>query len=229
MIEIKKRAPLLNIILLTLIVALLMISLPAKMIKAAVEENPLQNELGINPDNIPKDPEELKDKYLSQEWAKIISESKFLGPIHRFLINIPWLFEIIIAEPYSLTLSFFLTFVLWLFAFAFITDIIKTSGLMKKSFPYLIGIGGSIILAQIKLISHISTALIEIAMSKENVFFRIIIWIFIIAGFSIVYMTEHLITKNMAKNKKKKSDSELKSDVNKNKIFRENIIKGMED
>ncbi|MEK6928727.1 MAG: hypothetical protein AABW65_02095 [Nanoarchaeota archaeon] len=83
----------------------------------------LQEKTGISPDKI-TDVEEIKNKYLKQEWGKILQKNKYLSPIIGFLDSIftllDPLFKIILGINYSLSWAFTFAIITWIILFAFI-------------------------------------------------------------------------------------------------------------
>ena len=198
-------------------VFLLILLLAIPLIQAAADPSDasqvIGEEFGVNPDNIPTDPEEIKSQYLQQEWAKLVAENKILGPIHRFLIKISPVFSVILNHPYEISLTFFGIFVLWL--------LIVLGGLkFCKSFNLNgwlsggIGIVFASILAQINLIGIVVTSILDIIFKQENWWIRLILGILIIGAiviaiYSWLYLSSY-IKKQKKAGKEKEADQKLK-------------------
>src|SRR5256885_948076 len=96
--------------------------------------------------NLPSDPDELREKYLNQEWSALIKNSTIIGPMHSFFLSIPLPFIILFGQPYSFSARFFLLAIIWLYVMAIAADILASSGLLKRAASIPIGIGIAIIL-----------------------------------------------------------------------------------
>jgi len=82
---------------------------------AQTPDDVIQNQVGINPENLPspENLDELKSKYLQQEWGKIIINKPVIGSIHKFLLSINPLFKAILGVEYSLSWAFAFAIIIW--------------------------------------------------------------------------------------------------------------------
>jgi len=98
-------------------------------------------------DSIPKTPDEIRNRYLNQEWNIIISKNKIIGPIHNFFVANPGMFIVIFKEPYSFSSLFFATVFLWiLIAYAFAAFFNK--GINNEVIDWLLGAVTAVIISQ---------------------------------------------------------------------------------
>src|SRR3989344_5319414 len=139
------------------------------------------NNLNENLENIPKTPEEIRDRYLRQEWNKIIAKTAFLGPIHNFFIANPIIFKILIMEPYSFSITFFSILFLWCLIILWIKNIFKP--LFKQSWKaWLIGLGIAMVLAWVTAIKRIVLAIFDIIFAQDKWWIRLILWLAVLVG-----------------------------------------------
>lgn len=198
----------------------------------AIDSEDIQKTIGINPENIPSDPdalkEQIKSRYLQQEWGKIISKNKVLGPIHNFFISNPLLFQILFKEPYALSLVFFCTFILWLYLTIGISDIMKKSGLIKSGISLIVGIASTIITAQLGIIKWIVNSALYIIFAREAWWIRLIIWIAIIVLLVIIYYVKNLLAQQLKLMKKSEEKSELKQKTQESEAFIKGVKEGQQ-
>ena len=143
------------------IFALVIIVLLAGVYNVSAVDSAVTDAIGVNSeslDNIPRTQEEAGDKasnYLKQEWNKLLTNNKFVGPIHNWSISHPLFFQILFNEPYSFSLVFIWIVILWIF-FAFnVSKVINASLNIGSLLGIGLGIGTSIVLAHIGVIGGI--------------------------------------------------------------------------
>ena len=100
------------LLLASLAIFALAIVLLAGVYNVSAVDSAVTDAIGVNSeslDNIPRTQEEAGDKasnYLKQEWNKLLTNNKFVGPIHNWSISHPLFFQILFNEPYSFSLVF---------------------------------------------------------------------------------------------------------------------------
>ena len=94
-------------------------------------------------------PKEIKNRYLRQEWSNFIEKIPILGKIHSFFVGHPLIFKILSNEPYSFSLVFFLTIILWIYIVIIVSNLLKSIDLVKESYTVVFGISIAVILSQI--------------------------------------------------------------------------------
>lgn len=173
-------------------------------------------------DNIPKTPEEIRDQYLKQEWNKIISDNKYLGPIHKFFVSNPKIFQIIFGEPYSFSLTFLGIFVLWIYIVLFSK---KWFGQPSKSWigGILVAIGAS----WLGITKIFVTFVLTLISAQSTAWIRIIFWMIFIVIAIIVFYTESMIAKNIAAGKEKAKKEELERRVSNVEAYQEGEKEGL--
>ena len=158
--------------------------------------------------NIPKTPEEARDKYLKQEWGALIAKNKVLGPIHTFLSNNQWLFKYTLNYRYELTLTFFCILFLWLWLTIWFSGLIGGGDLFKSLVAAFLGAVAASIIAYTGAITLVVTTLLNFIFSQQLWWMRILIGIIIIAVFIFLQPLSRLIRKHFTKSKEKKKKEE---------------------
>src|SRR3989344_5498379 len=114
-----KKICLTKIIAITMLCAFVILLLPHA--QSAVDPEKSIDDFRDKIDDLPRDSEQIKDQYLTQEWSKFIENNKVLGPVHKSFIAYPLPFIIIFGEPYNLSIIFIVVVFLWIFAVYLIT------------------------------------------------------------------------------------------------------------
>jgi len=192
-------------------------------------EGVISQQTGVDVNQIPATPEQIKEEitnyYLKQEWGKIITNKPIIGPIHNFLTAHPLPFQILFAEPYTLSPTLLIVIVLWLFFALKSAKIIESSGIINKNFAIPIGFGIAIILAQIHLLRLIVNSTYLLIFSREAWWERLIL-IFVALGlFGTLYYLSDYFSKYLEEAKKAKELGEMKKGIKESKAF----IKGVEE
>lgn len=172
-------------------------------------------------DQIP-DKQSITDKYLQQEWSKIIEKNPVLGPIHQFFQKITIVFEILFAEPYSLSLTFFLILIIWIILFAMLFDVLARSGTLSEEASFIASLAGVILLAHFTLIKIVAVGIIKFAMGPEAWWARAITWTILIIIVVVLFRLEKTILK---KDKNKDAAEKIKDAAEQQQA----LVKGMID
>ncbi len=93
-----------------------------------------------------EDIQNTKWDYLGKEWKAIFLKNKIIFGIDSFLTKISIIFKILIYEPYSLSLRFFIILILWLFVFFNLSRLLGES-FFEGGVSYIVGFVITIILA----------------------------------------------------------------------------------
>src|SRR3989344_7818065 len=137
-----KQICLTKIIAITMLCALVILLLPHA--QAAVDPEKSINDIKDKIDGLPRDSEQIKDRYLTQEWSKFIENNKVLGPVHKSFIAYSLPFIIIFGEPYTVSFTFIVVVFLWIFTVYIIAKPLNASKLFNPAITLLISIGISI-------------------------------------------------------------------------------------
>ena len=176
------------------------------------------NTLNENLQNIPKTPQEIRDRYLRQEWNNIISKMTFIGPIHNFFIANPVIFNLLLREPYSFSLTFFSIFILWLCIAIWMKNIFKPI-FKQKWMAWLIGFAIAIALAWVTAIKTIVFAVFTVIFAEDAWWIRLILWLALLVAMILVFFVDHMIAQNIKKSKEAKEKAEMKQNIAENKAF----------
>ncbi len=188
-----------------------------------IDETAQKAESTIN--DIPKTPEEIKDKYLKKEWEALIAKNKVLGPIHLFLSNNQWLFKYTLNYHYELSLTFLCIFFLWLWITILIAGVVGGGDLFKSLASAFLGAVTASIVAFTGAINLLVITFLNLIMSQEMWWMRIILSVTIIAAFLFLQPLGRLIRKYLSKlrEKLKKKKSEQKIET------LENFVEGVKE
>ena len=120
--------------------------------------------------------------YLGREWKTILLKNKIVLTIDKICTKISFLFLILFAMPYEMSMILFGVMVLWLFAWAIIFDGIKYSGIVNKGSALILSVLAVIALAHIGLFEGIVVFLIRFISLPESAWARAILF------FGIIFM-----------------------------------------
>jgi len=178
-------------------------------------EEAIQKEIGVNPDDLPKSPEELQAKYLTQNWEELVDKNKVLGPVHRFLKSF-FLIKILFGQPYSLSVTFLIVFILWFIVGAKLGAILEASGITKGLIASAIGFLISVILAQVKVYSAIAEFAVSLFLRESSWWVRLIIalaYIIILAILIFLAQSVQNILKQKRKAKKEERQERTRREI----------------
>lgn len=190
----------------------------------AAEATSAEQIIGFDPNKIPQTKEEIANQYLSQEWSSIVTKTPLIGPINTFFTNNPLIFNILFNIPYSLTATFFMIFILWLYIALIMSDLLKPL-IDKPSISFAIGFASSIILAHINLIKTIVSGPLNLLFAPESWWMRIIMWILLFTIFFVIWYVNKAFAKQIKAGKQKQKQSELEQKTKATSEF----IKGVKE
>lgn len=150
--------------------------------------------LGINPETIPKTPEEatsLAGTYLQKQWENILNNTA-AGKVHNYLLQHQLPFNILLNENYELSSFFFWVLVLWLFIWAIFNDIF-ISAKLDAMLSIFLGLVAAVGLARIGLIRVTANGLIALITKPEYWWAKILIAIVILAALVFIKIYFKLI------------------------------------
>ncbi len=177
---------------------------------------------------IPTTPEGISDKYLKQEWSKMIIENKIYGPVHKFLLNNQFAFRTFLNEDYAFSVTFLLTLIIWVFLMTISSDMLYSSGLLKRFSSLVFGFCVSVIVARIGTIKQGVFFLIYFFLSKGAWWVRLLAWLAFFAILIYFGYFLHTIAKSLAEKKKKRGEAEKEFKLKKTEAFIEGVEKGQE-
>lgn len=124
--------------------------------------------------------EETKWDYLGQEWKKILLKNEFVSLVDSFLEKISFVFEILFAEKYSLSLTLFLMVLLWLYLFFKFTEIFRDYSAFSSGVSIILALSFTIILAHFQILRKIIEFFGWLVFSQEAGLWRFFIILIII-------------------------------------------------
>lgn len=171
------------------------------------------NVLGLNPDNLPQSPEELKETsadFLKKEWGKILAKNLYVGPIIKSYQKIsPYtdpIFKYTIGMTPSLTWLFFLTLVLWIFFVIYMLKILDLVSIFSRSVQYIVSFGLIIIFSLIGVTRKIAEYIINAISLLTSWWMQLIVASIVILGLILASIFSENIKKlveNIKKNRAK--------------------------
>jgi len=216
------------------IFALVIIVLLAGVYNVSAVDSAVTDAIGVNPeslDNIPRTQEEAGDKasnYLRQEWNKLLTNNKLIGPIHNWSIGHPLFFQILFNEPYSFSLVFIWIVILWIFLAFNVSKVISSS---FDSGPFLgisFGVGASIVLAQIGVIGGIVKFALKFIYAQEAWWMRLILGL-VCLFFLVLFYFLNIYLKDWIKElKEERKKKDIEYGVKESRKFIEGVKEGQE-
>lgn len=153
--------------------------------------------------------------YLGNEWKDILLKNKFISIVDSFLNKISIVFRIIIGVPYSLSFVFYFSIFLWIYFMLIFSSSFESSGFLSTPYNWLGGVLASIVLAQIGLFENLIIFSGRLIFSNEYALSRILIFIIIIACFSLGWYLNKKIGQILEGKEKENLKKELKDSYKK--------------
>ncbi|MCK9568293.1 hypothetical protein M0R72_05070 [Candidatus Pacearchaeota archaeon] len=127
-------------------------------VTAEIPETITEEELAdLNKITVVADPQNWGE--LLESWKQSILQNEFVAGINSFLTNINVVFIILFGENYSMSLFMFFVIVFWVFFLLQIAGILRMTSIFSKGVSWIIAVGLTIVLAQVKLYSTLSNLL----------------------------------------------------------------------
>lgn len=146
-----------------------------------------------------------KFELLKEEWTDYAKNSKYLGPVHRFFEKINIVFVVLFARNYEVSVELFFAICLWLATWYGLAGYLF---FFKEGWQRLLGsLGGTIILAQIRLFNLIATALFKIVFYRQSFWWSLVSTILVVLSI-IGYGKINSVIGAMIKEMKKKQKEE---------------------
>jgi predicted membrane protein len=170
-------------------------------------------EFNISPENIPANPEDIQNQFLKQRWSDMISNSTYIGPVHKFFVAHPLIFQIIFAHAYEFSWEFLFVIIFWLLFLTSSSKIIQSTEIVKGGISLLMGLVLAVIIAQTRILNYLAKALSDFLFAQESWWIRLIVGIVVFAAVIILYYLAGMISKQIKANKKKQLEKEQKQGV----------------
>ena len=222
-----KKICLTKIIAITMLCAFVILLLPHA--QSAVDPEKSINDIKDKIDDLPRDSEQIKDRYLTQEWSKFIENNKALGPVHKSFIAYSLPFIIIFGEPYILSITFLVVVFLWIFTVYIIAKPLNASKLFNPAITLLISIGISIMLANMKVINTLAVFIVNLVLSKNEWWTRIILGIIIVAALVVIKKIDSLLAQKIEAATKENKEKTLQGTVRQTKAEMQALERGLKE
>lgn len=179
-------------------------------------------------ENLPTDPQQIREEYLAREWSKFIAQAPVIGSVHTYFLTHPLLFQILFAHPYEFSLTFFGIFILWLFFAIAATHIAAATTLIPRGGNTSIGICFAILLAQITFISLLVTTALKLVYSNEYWWVRLLIALLLFVLLVLAYHGSSIISKFLKQRHEANEKAQLKQQVAESRAFMRGVKEGQE-
>lgn len=166
-------------------------------VRAEASQDPndvVKSLIGIDPSKVPQSQEDIENMYLKKEWAKIAANSTLYGPFHRTFTNHPLIFKGIFGVEYSFTLTFLLTFILWVIvAFQFSIWLKKSKAIKEPITNYVLGVLATMLLAQLGFFNLLGSTIVEIIFRRDTWWVRMIIGLIFLGLMYLEFLASKII------------------------------------
>lgn len=169
---------------------------------------------GINPEKIQDLQENLpqrietKWEYLEKEYKNIALKNPFIKAIDKVLTKISIIFRGLIGIPYQFSFYFFITLLVWILLSFLIADFSRAVGFLKGVLSYLFGMAIMVLIANVKILIIIISAISDFIMAREMWWARLLAWILFFAVLGGITYCETILSKYLSKKNKKEKEQE---------------------
>lgn len=179
--------------------------------------------------NIPRSQEDIKNeirnKYLKEDWSEFMSKIKIIGQVHNFFIANPLIFQILLNEKYGFSLTFFGISILWIFFFILIYNTLKYLLPSKSAILALSGIS-CIIISHLGVINFIVHFIFHIIYAQETWWIRVFLWLFVGIILFLIFNTNKIFSTIMKQLKKSKEKTKIEQKIAESEAFIEGAKEG---
>jgi len=152
------------------------------VVSAIDSGNTIESVTGINPNNIPKNPEELNiatQGFLEVQLSRLANSTTIINMNNYFGAH-EGFFKALFNEPYSFSGKFFWVVAVWIFILLIFSDIYGLLKLDKYAMNFILGIITVWLLGIINLISALAGFLASIVSKPESFWFRVITFVIVL-------------------------------------------------
>lgn len=185
-------------------------------------QNALENASGV----IEKTQEVLdaeKVDNLGTQWRELLRNNKYIKPFDEAFTALDGGFVVLFARHYSLSLSMFFAFLMWLFTFfwvvttaaAFFPDVTRDFAAPA------VGLVIATIIAHTQLFNNLSEAAVKVMFYKSSVLWSIITFIFLIVILVLYLYFGRLLGKYFKNMRQLEEKHKLENEVAVEKMYRE--------
>jgi len=197
-------------------------------VTAEIPETITEEELAdLNKITVVADPQNWGE--LLESWKQSILQNEFVAGINSFLTNINVVFIILFGENYSMSLFMFFVIVFWVFFLLQIAGILRMTSIFSKGVSWIIAVGLTIVLAQVKLYSTLSNLLFNNSfILNAEPWVGALVYVGIIILLVFLGSVSKLVEKKIEKNKKLLEEEKAKLNRNFLDTYVGGIKRGME-
>ncbi len=227
----KNKGALLSILLISLILPTFLSNILSFVSADTSSTQALQDQLNSaqqTANNIQQTADSIRNQYLSQEWSNVIAKIPVIGQIHSFFMTNQLIFIVLFNEQYSISLTFFLTLLFWMFLLVISYKILKVYFPQSGWKALIISIGIAILVAQATLLKVITASVLKIIMNQQVWWIRLIMWFSIFIILVIFYYIDATISSKIKAVRAAKKRAELERSVSEAKAFVKGVKEGQD-
>jgi hypothetical protein len=172
-----------------------------------------------------------------QKWGELLEslkqnflQNEFVAGMNSFLTKISIVFLILFGENYSMSLFMFFVIVFWVFFLFQISGALRMTSIFSKGVSWIIAVGLTILLAQLKLYSALSTFLFNNSfILNAEPWIGALVYVGIIILLVFLGTVNKLVEKKLEKNREKFEEERTKLERNVFHTYYEGIKKGFDE
>lgn len=164
----------------------------------------------------------------SESAKGFLLEKKLISGLDRFFQKINFMFIFLFSRDYSFSLEMFLVFILWVLTWIVLYNYAR-SFFEEEWFLFLFSLGGTIALAWLQIYNIVGRGLVNLIYYRDEGIWPVVAILIIILFFFIYLYVNRIISRKIMVNKKKNDTIEIKSEVEKQKRFRESFEEALAD
>ncbi len=167
--------------------------------------------------------EENKWDYLGQEWKSLLLKSKYIAAVDKTFRNVNFIFFILFAQNYDLSLILLFVIMWWIFFFVIFSKTIADFSTLGKWVSYIVAFVLTIFLAHFKFLNNFSLIIFKLIFFKNGIWGWTALFIFILLYLAILVYFERLIYVIGGKMKKTKEEIEKWDEKFQRQVFRKKV------
>ena len=232
----KKRGILLFILFSLLIIASLLFSILISNVQAIEISSPEQI-IGINPDNIPNNPDQAKEiakDFLDKKWNDFLVNSpvgRVLSVFENIMKNFDPIFNLLLGVIFSWSFVFFITLSIWIFLVSFLYRILSFLEvyLRYKGINIILFIISIFVVSLIGISNILSDYVISSIQKADNIMIQIVLSLVFIFAMMFLSTISGKLKKMVSSSKNAKEKKNLEKKAKKNEKELEKVEEEVED
>lgn len=229
----KKAGVLLLMLLILSILSIIFVQVQQIQAQELNEETGLPSELEKvqnisekGKETVEKISDKEKREYLFQEWKNLLLKNKVISAIDLFFTKISPAFLVLFGEPYALSGFLLIIIILWFYFFFKLSEIMIDFSPFSSGVGWVIGLGLTIVLAQIQILRKIAEFFIWFVFYKEATWWRFAATLIIIFALFFIYYFSSVFSKAYKEQKKKTKQEIREAKLEAGEKIAEDLIKG---